>query len=106
TFRTSRAHPGIPTAALSGAGSAKLTLRSSATTPPGTSSAPAPGICIAFLFSPGNVAAPARGLPVRPRAGLGSATNQIGPCLLPRPGLELWFIIAVCLLHEQDMCDE
>jgi hypothetical protein len=25
--------------------------------------------------------------------GIGSATNLIGSCLLPEPGLELWFII-------------
>jgi hypothetical protein len=39
-------------------------------------------------------------------AGLGSATNPVRCCLLPEPGLELWFIIALYLLHEQDMLDE
>jgi len=40
------------------------------------------------------------------RAGLGSATNPVGSCLVAEPGLELWFIIALYLLREQDMLDE
>jgi hypothetical protein len=39
-------------------------------------------------------------------AGLGSATNPVGSCLVAEPGLELWFIIALYLLREQDMLDE
>jgi hypothetical protein len=45
-------------------------------------------------------------LPPPVHAGLGSATNPAGSCLPPGPALELWFIIALYLLHEQDMLDE
>jgi len=27
-------------------------------------------------------------------AGIGSDTNTVGSCLIPEPGLELWFIIS------------
>jgi hypothetical protein len=47
-----------------------------------------------------------RGLTLSGPAGLGSATNPVGSCLLAEAGLELWFIIALYLLREQDMLDE
>src|SRR5215471_10723687 len=77
TFRTPRAHAGAAPApaAFSADGSTCPTLRSSVSGLPCANSA-APGI--------------------------GSATNPIGSCLVPQAGLELWFIIAIHLLHEQD----
>jgi hypothetical protein len=67
------------------------------------------GLPLAFLYIPGNARSGAIRTPLRQNdtsPGIGSATNPIGSCLIPRPGLELWFIIAVHLLHKQDMRDE